>query len=226
MKLGVVTGLAREAGCLPRNAPDLRVVCAGADPERAESLSLDLIEQGCRALLSFGVAGALAPELRVGDIIVSSGVTDVTGVVRPGAANWQVRVCDGLPRMNGIVRVGEIYGSDSEVATVQSKSDIYKRSGALCVDMESHRMARVAVAHSLPFLAIRVISDDATGAIPSAALGVIGANGRPQIGRVMAGLLRHPEQLKALMELSRNMETAIAQLRRVTSLIGPLFRFA
>jgi adenosylhomocysteine nucleosidase len=91
------------------------------------------------------------------------------------------------------------------------------------VDMETHRMALVAQQAAIPFLAIRVISDDATRTIPSAALGVIGENGKPQIGRVLKGLLRHPNQIPALMALSKDMELALATLRRVPGILGPLF---
>jgi adenosylhomocysteine nucleosidase len=226
MKLGVVTGLAREVSCLPHNQPDLMIVCAGASPARAEVLSGQLIDQGCRALLSFGIAGALSPDLQVGDIIVSTAAIDVTGMTLPSAENWRLRVCDGLPKADGRVRQGLVYGSETEVSSAQEKSGIFRETGALCVDMETHRMARVAAARAVPFLAIRVISDDADRSIPSAARGVIGADGKPQLLRVIGRLLRDPRQVRPLIALSGNMETAIAQLRRVPGLVGPLFRFA
>lgn len=226
MKLGIVTGLAREVDCLPHNDPDLIIACAGANPERAESISRELIEQGCGALLSFGIAGALAPELKVGDIIVATDVVDDKGLKLPSAENWRNRVLDRLPKTKGAVKSGIIYGSDQAITSAQQKSQLYEKTGALSVDMESHRMARVAASASVPFLAIRVISDDAERAIPSAALGVIGENGKPQIGRIISGLVRNPNQIPQLIQLSKDMEVAIAQLRRVPGLIGPLFRFA
>ncbi len=226
MKLGILTGLQREVSCLAQDQPDTLVVCAGANAERAESLSRSLIEQGCGALLSFGVAGALSPHLKVGDVVVASHVCDADGVTLAGAENWRHRVCDGLPKTPGLVHQGILFGSDRAITSAQAKREIYETGGALCVDMETHRMARVSAATSTPFLAIRIISDDAGRILPSAALGVIGADGRPKPGLILRRLLQHPGQIPDLIALSRDMETAVGQLRRVSSLIGPLFRFA
>ena len=225
MRLGVLTGLAREADCLPGQTSDMIIACAGASPERAERLSLDLVEQGCRALLSFGIAGALDPSLKVGDIVVASGVIGATNDVRATSDSWRNGVISILSDQVRSVSEGLIYGSDTAIASAREKSEIHQKTGALCVDMETHRLARVALETSTPFLVIRVISDDANQTIPTAALGVIGIDGKPQIGRVLSRVLRSPWQIPALIQLSKDMETAIVQLRRVPALLGPLFRF-
>ena len=223
MKLGVLTGLAREVNCLPKPSTEMLIACAGAMPDQAEHLSKRFIDQGCMALLSFGIAGALDPDVQVGDTVVSTGVINAKGDVLFTDNSWLQRVIVLLDQSLSPVHKGLIYGSDIAITSAQLKSDIYVKSKALCVDMETHRMALVAQQAAIPFLAIRVISDDATRAIPSAALGVIGENGKPQIGRVLKGLLRHPNQIPALMALSKDMKLALATLRRVPGILGPLF---
>ena len=74
MSLAVITGLAAEAriAVAPSGA---MLVGAG----RSDRLAADLetaIARGARRLLSFGVAGALAPHLQAGDLIVAHGVLD------------------------------------------------------------------------------------------------------------------------------------------------------
>lgn len=226
MKLGILTGLAREVECLPQNEPNLIITCSGASPDRAEALSRSLVNEGCGALLSFGVAGALSPDLSVGDIIIGLGTIDKNGNRLESAENWKSRVYDGLPKSKGAVKEGWIYGSDLEIDTRQMKAKLFQQTGALCVDMESHRLAQIATANSIPFLAIRVISDDADRALPSSVIGVIGENGKPIISQLIKGLVRTPNQIPQLIALSKNMEIAISELRRVSSLIGPFFRFA
>jgi hopanoid-associated phosphorylase len=223
MLLGVLTGLACEVECLPSQTPEMLIACAAAMPERAESISHQFIDQDCRALLSFGIAGSLCPDIQVGDIVVSTGVKNAQDDVIVADDVWLLRVFELLGQEISSVHKGLIYGSDIAITSAQLKSDIYAKSKALCVDMETHRMALVAQQAAIPFLAIRVISDDATRAIPSAALGVIGENGKPQIGRVLKGLLRHPNQIPALMALSKDMKLALATLRRVPGILGPLF---
>ena len=222
MKLGVLTGLAREVNCLPKPSTGMMIACTGAMPNQAEHLSKGFIDQGCGALMSFGISGALCPDLQVGDTVVSTGAINAKGDVFFADGSWLQRVIALLDQKLSPVHKGLIYGSDEIISTPQLKSEIYASSKAICVDMETHRMALVAVRASIPFLAIRVISDDTSSTIPSIALGVIGGNGKPLIGRVIRGLLRHPNQIPALIALSRDMETSLATLRRVPGILGPL----
>jgi adenosylhomocysteine nucleosidase len=74
MSLIVITGLAAEARIAVANDVPM-IVGAG----RADRLAADLeaaIAGGSRRLLSFGVAGALAPGLQAGDLVVAHGVRD------------------------------------------------------------------------------------------------------------------------------------------------------
>jgi len=69
--IGIVTGLAAEAEVLRTAKVDAVVRCCGASPERALLAARQLIAEGARALLSFGVAGALANIAQPGQIVVS-----------------------------------------------------------------------------------------------------------------------------------------------------------
>ena len=72
--LAVITGLAAEARVA--NAPEaITIVGAG----RGDRLAADIetaIARGAQRLLSCGIAGALAPGLRPGDLVVAQGVID------------------------------------------------------------------------------------------------------------------------------------------------------
>jgi adenosylhomocysteine nucleosidase len=74
MSLTVVTGLAAEARIAVATHVTM-IVGAG----RARRLAADLemaIAGGARRLVSFGIAGALAPHLQAGDLLVAEGVQD------------------------------------------------------------------------------------------------------------------------------------------------------
>jgi adenosylhomocysteine nucleosidase len=76
MSLAVVTGLAAEARIAAATHVTM-IVGAG----RAKRLAVDLetaIACGARRLLSFGIAGALAPNLQAGDLVVARGVQDAS----------------------------------------------------------------------------------------------------------------------------------------------------
>ena len=70
--IGVITGLRAEARCL--SGLDLAVACSGARPGRARAEAARLLAEGAFGLVSFGLAGGLAPELRPGDLVLAEAV--------------------------------------------------------------------------------------------------------------------------------------------------------
>jgi len=82
----VVTGLKSEAKLLR----GLGLACisvggkAGTAPARIDSA----IAQGATGLVSFGIAGALHPDLRAGDVVVAQTVVDEAGIGIPAHADW------------------------------------------------------------------------------------------------------------------------------------------
>ena len=77
---------------------------AAADLDRA-------IPPACRGILSFGVCGALAPTLRVGDLIVGISVTDEIAIYLSDES-WSGRLQLGTRCTGGKERIGmvERYG--------------------------------------------------------------------------------------------------------------------
>src|SRR3954471_4416360 len=88
---------------------------------------------GCKGLISFGVAGGLAPELKPGICIIGSGVI-VDGEERPTDARWSHR----LQRIIPDTVYGPLLGVREPVALAQDKRALHQKTGALAVDMESH----------------------------------------------------------------------------------------
>ena len=201
------------------------VRCAAARPDRAERCAAELLRSGCTALMSFGIGGGLSPELSAGQVVVADRVILPDGREVVTDANWRDRLLAALsPRAN--IVAGPIIGSETIVADPHTKQKIYRETGAVAVDMESHRVASVAAAEGVPFLVIRAVSDTSIQGIPRSAIGVINENGTPRYGKVISGLFRQPGDLPKLMRLSKDTERALASLRGVALTAGALFRFA
>jgi len=84
-RIGIVTGVEREAACL--RAPGVDVRCSGANAAVAYELARALIKDGADCLLSVGLAGGLDPRLGPGAVIVANEVFAVAGeTVDPMAA--------------------------------------------------------------------------------------------------------------------------------------------
>ncbi|WP_224078881.1 phosphorylase [Cupriavidus laharis] len=174
----------------------------------------------CTGILSFGVAGGLDPALVPGAVIIATSVRDESnGASTPADPAWVRTLMQTLPQAVS----GALAGSDTAVATLADKAALYAASGALAVDMESHIAARIARSHGLPFAACRVVIDPATRAVPPLALAGMGSDGRTDVGAVMAGLLKSPWQLPALMRLGRDAAAARASLLAVRRAVGQDF---
>jgi len=212
--LGVIVGLKQEADCFSGVASKPHIVCTGARSGRATVLSRFLIEDGCDALLSFGMAGGLVPELRAGDVIVADAIVTPDQERLIPNPRWRQLISDSLIGKHKVIS-GTLAGVDQAVLTPAAKSQLHHSTGCLAVDMESHEVASVAQQANVPFLAVRAVSDPADQAIPAWMASLIGENGQLQYGKVISGLISHPGDITRLPRLSRDSRAALEALRRV-----------
>ena len=223
--VGVVTGLHAELRVL-RNAVGETpyAACAAASSARAAAEAERLSAAGATALLSFGVAGGLAPLLPPGCLILADSLITSTGERLATDSDWHERVMAEQAIHKLDVISGPMLGSDQAVAGSAAKRQQHAETGALAVDMESHAVARVAAAQGLPFLALRAIADPADRPLPRAVQGIIGPNGRPRTVPLVLGLCRRPWELRALLALNKDFRQALDALgRAATTLWRPLF---
>lgn len=221
MTIGVVTGMEAEAKLL--NGLGFRVVACGGNPAITRAKTEDLIRGGVSALISFGIAGALDPRLRPGDLLVADSVVLPDERVVKCDAAWQERVQEKLNKVEitavsfaqiSVNVPGAVAGSSTAVASRADKQSLYHRSGAVAVDMESHHVAELASRHSLPFLVIRAVADTAFDDLPEAALVGLNDEGRPAIGAVLRSLLSKPWQLPGLIRVALRSRAAMRSLLR------------
>ena len=239
MTLLVACGLQREAAIIVR--PGWVVVAGGGDAARLERELEAAVERGgVRAVLSCGVAGALEPGLRAGDVVVGELSPTHHPIRFPGEGRGPVempilagdsaplrppsQLGPGLRRGSSLVawlvqhfphaHRGTVFGADSIIASAAEKTALYAKTGAIAVDMESHIATRVAERHNLPFAILRTISDTADHALPPAALVGMKPDGGVALGAVLASLARDPRQLPALIRTGRDAGAAFGSLGR------------
>lgn len=178
------------------------------------------IRAGCRGVISFGIAGGLAPGLEPGAWIVGSQIIDRAGRALPTCPNWSARLLEALP---GAVH-GPIVGSDGPVAHPAVKRLIHKRTGAAAVDMESHVAAEQAMNHGVPFVALRVVCDPAHRALPSAALAGMRDDGTTDGIAVLRGLVSRPSAFLGVMRAAADAAAARTVLEAGRLALGPSFQ--
>ncbi len=213
------SGLAAEARIA--RAAGFSTVVGGGDRNRTAALVESAVGE-TKCLVSFGIAGALAPELRAGDVVVSTEVVSEAGRWRADDL-FRTRVAR-LAREVGAVE-GSVYGARRIIATSSEKRETREATGALAVDLESDVVARIAASAGIPFVVVRTIANSVYRELPPAALIPLAQNGTPKLARVLASVVRRPRQVAALVGLARETRTALAALalpaRALHGLVAP-----
>jgi hopanoid-associated phosphorylase len=201
-------GLERERRIV--EGPGVEAIAGGGDKARLEAMLEARIAQAA-GIISIGIAGGLAPQLRPGDWVLADSVDGM-----PTDAAWTSRLAARLPE----AARGLFLGSDVIVAERGEKAELHRTTGALAVDMESHVAARVAQRHHLPFAVARVVCDPAHRSLPPATRVAMKPDGRVDFLAVMRSLLANPVQLPALIATGRDAERAFGALLRGQRRLG------
>ena len=206
MWTAVVVGMKLEAWIAQQ--PGIRVVCGVNNPVLAGLFACPRSGKECCGLISFGVAGGLAPNLRPGTWIVGSEI--LYGGSR--FATHELWSKDILARMPDAV-YGTIAGVSAPIAQPHAKAALHIETGAVAVDMESHIVANVAVAQGVPMVAVRVIVDPAEHALPRSAVVSLCSNGAVDMAALMSSAIEYPAEFPNLLR------TALYALLAATALV-------
>ena len=201
-----------------RTQGSLAVVQTGVGPNLLSDRVARQLEHA-RVLVSLGTAGALAPGLQPGDLLLPRSITSGAETFRVADEwrdHWQaalaaagVQACD-LPLLQ----------SEGVIHAVAAKRTLYADSGCVAVDMESGLLARFAAEADVPYLVARVVVDPAERTVPCAAVAAIGQYGGLNIGSLLLALARRPREIAGMMQLSRDFRQAAVTLAKLGLLAG------
>jgi adenosylhomocysteine nucleosidase len=221
--VGIVCALATEARYLgPKGgghqspatlADGTLLVVSGMGLPAAAGAARTLIDAGATALASFGLAGGLDPALEAGAIFLPSEVISLDGAAIATASHWRQGLSRAIAARHPLAH-GRLLSSPRMVASVDDKAALFRDTGAVAVDMESHAIAQVARARELPFIAVRVIVDSAADVLPRAVT-TAAAAGHLRAWRLIGALALAPAQLAPLLRLARRYRAASRSLAAV-----------
>jgi len=168
---------------------------SGAGMVKAERAARELIAvHSPKWVLSCGFAGALQPQLAVGDMIA------VNQIVDDHAHELQIDLkMEADPARK--LHVGRLATVSKIVRTVAEKQQLGARTGALAVDMETFAVAKVCQELQRKFLAFRVISDDLSADLPPEVMSIFGDTGAVRFGAVIGSLWKRPSSVTDLWKL-------------------------
>ena len=223
MRFGVITAMPAEAktfnsdsGYSEQNSWHFATGSAGQTNARLSAKSL--LEQGCDCLISWGVAGALDPQLTVGDLIVTSAViNDRSESFKFDSDDLKslVETFRSLdPKVGGL-----LYSAEKPVPLAIEKQELREKFRAESVDMESAAIAKVACDAKINFIAVRCIVDRSVYDLPVAATSSFKNNGEVNVFQLIKELTQNPLQLFSLMRLGLNYYSALRQLKKAAALL-------
>lgn len=213
MPIGVVTGLLAEEACLGAGGGQVIHACHGPGAQQAAKAAASLCDRGAEGLVSFGMAGGIAPYLEPGDLVLATAIRLKDDSSIPTDRFWTARLNHALARLNLRPYSGPLYADDIPAIDPNRKRVLFTNAGAFAVDMESHGIARLAAKRGVPFVCLRAVVDPSALTIPKLALRGLGPDGRTRVLPVLARVLLKPWFLPALIRLSAYQTAALKSLR-------------
>jgi adenosylhomocysteine nucleosidase len=215
----VYRGQLRGKACL--------LVQTGIGRRRAEKATGFVLERfPVTAVVSLGFAGALTPDLRIGDVVVCATVRRASGFGKDEgkeeayAADASLLGLASSVAGDGSTRslAGTCVTTPGVVSGAQAKQELSREFPAQIVDMESYWVAMMASSRRVPFIAIRSTSDTLQDDL-RAVDHILDSEGRVLWKRVVPYFLQHPHHLPSMFTAFRNMRRAE---RNLTAFISQL----
>ena len=148
--------------------------------------------------IAAGFGGALAPELRIGDIVAVRNFSDPAHFAEIAS----------LP-----VHSGTLITTKEVIETAVQKAGLARHTGAIAVDMETAAIHRLCTARDIPMLAFRAISDTAAQDLPvPAAVWFDTARQRPRPLPLLLYLATHPARILPFARFVRGIGFARSSL--------------
>ena len=162
------------------------VTVGGIGKVNAAMTTTLLLAAGATGVVFTGVAGGVHPQLRVGDIVVSTDClqhdVDVTALgyapgevpgeplawladddLRQLALDAAHELAAAAPPGGPQVSEGRVVSGDVFVASPERVAWLWQTFGAACAELEGAAVAQVCAHHAVPWVVVRSVSDTADG---------------------------------------------------------------
>jgi adenosylhomocysteine nucleosidase len=155
-----------------------------------------------KAFILAGYGGALVPPLKVGQVVVST--------------NFSSEAVLGFLRMLSDFGFASFCTIDEIAGTPEKRTEYAQATQAQVADMESEVVANVVSARQIPFMAVRVISDDYDQVLPTGALaaGFNAQKGKATPLRLLLYLGTHPSEVGPFKSFVRGLSLARKNLTK------------
>lgn len=201
----------KQGECLSVSKNTL-ITLSGSGPKNATTGAQTLLDKGATQLISWGCAGALAPHLNAGDLLIPDCVLTLNNIRLSTHKLWSRQVIKLLGTAIAYDDAS-LLESDIVISLACDKARQHKLTQAVAVDMETAAVARLAEQQQIPFIAIRSIVDPAGFDLPRAINYAMNDKGIISITKLLRFLCRHPAELPGLIKLGLHFNAASKSLK-------------
>ncbi len=186
------------------------VLCAGGvGPTRAAEATVEILDVWTPDLLLVaGVAGALDPALRIADIVAADQLLGPAPAPPPGTVPAPVGDLHSYHR-GALLSLDRVLVSPDEKQAARASA---LPAVPLAVEMETAGAVRIAVERSIPWAAVRAVSDTSADTLPLDFNRLRDPDGDLPTTRVAMAALAQPTSIAGLLRLGRNTSLAAEAL--------------
>lgn len=189
------------------------------------------VPKDCKAILSLGVCGGLAPAAQIGQAFIYDRI--VTGL-----GNEQTYLCDVGWRRRLFSKT-QYYergcwstGAFNTANTPVQRSQLYTQSNCWVIDDESCAVAQFAARRGIVCIGLRTVSDGAISRLPPAIVNALNPNGTDNLWAVIQSLFAEPIdpatsdwQIDELLTVAANAKRSYDELETTCIQVGPNFQW-
>jgi nucleoside phosphorylase len=195
-------------------AADVGVMLTGVGHDRAGLAAANVIwgeSHSIDACISTGLAGALKPEYRIGQVLaarrVASEAKRTPDRLMPGS-----ELLLAIAGRHGATLVDRFYTSERMVTSAADKHRLGAEADA--VEMESFDILLESWAFGVPAVAIRAISDRVDEDLPLDLNRVLTGEGEISVPRVLGQVAMSPKAIPGLIRLGKQSRSAAGELAK------------
>lgn len=208
-----------KRACVPYWEPDrfegqVAIFCCGVGGKKATRSMRHLLSMiAPEKILVIGFSGSLTEMIDVGNFILVTSVSHHSKSMSPDLFDeqWTESIGATLSSMATDFHRGTAACSDKMVDTLNYRTFLQESLNAICVDMESFYLLKVAETENVPVAMLRIVSDNA-----DESLGV-NFDAIPRKRRLRwLYYLKHPRQYIALRRLLKTTQILAVKLNHTT----------
>jgi adenosylhomocysteine nucleosidase len=195
-------------------AAEVVVLLTGAGPKQARLQTAKVLggdQESMHLCVSAGLAGALKPQYRIGQVLAARSVRTESELNDPSSNPLQ----SSAPLLSfaadcGATVVEQFFSAVCVVGRAEEKRHLGANSDA--VEMESFEVLLESAASGIPAIAIRTISDTVDDDLPLDMNRIFTDEGQVSIPRVLGQVALHPGSVPDLVRLGQNSKAAAESL--------------